>query len=45
MKARWFNHYVCKNEDELLERLDRDILDVIDNPNSTQTTTAIGTLF
>jgi transposase len=45
MKARWFNNYVCKNEEELLERLDRAILDVIDNPNSTQNTATIGTLF
>lgn len=45
MKARWFNNYVCKNENELLERLDQAILDVIDNPNETQNTTAIGTLF
>jgi hypothetical protein len=45
MKARWFNNYVCKNEEELLERLDQAILDVIDNPNKTQKTTAIGTLF
>lgn len=45
MKARWFNNYVCKNEEQLLERLDQAILDVIDNPESTQKTTAIGTLF
>jgi hypothetical protein len=29
----------------LLERLDQAILDVIDNPENTQQTTAIGTLF
>jgi hypothetical protein len=29
----------------LLERLDQAILDVIDNPEKTQQTTAIGTLF
>ena len=45
MKARWFNNYVCKNEDKLLERLDHAILDVIDNPERIQKTTAIGTLF
>ena len=45
MKARWFNNYVCKNEEKLLERLDQAILDVIDNPNKTQKTTDIGTLF
>ena len=45
MKARWFNNYVCKNEEELLERLDQAILDVIDSPEKTQKTTDIGTLF
>ena len=45
MKARWFNNHVCKNEDELLKRLDLAILDVIENPKATQKTTAIGTLF
>jgi len=45
MKARWFNNHVCKNEEKLLERLDQAILDVIDNPQKTQQTTAIGTLF
>jgi len=32
MKARWFNNYACKNEEKLLERLDRALLDAIDNP-------------
>ncbi len=45
MKARWFNNHVCKTEEKLLERLDQAILDVIDNPEKTQQTTAIGTLF
>ena len=45
MKARWFNNYVCKNEEKLLERLDQAILDVIDNPDAIKQTTAIGTLF
>jgi hypothetical protein len=36
---------VCKNEEKLLERLDQAILDAIDNPEKTQQTTAIGTLF
>ena len=45
MKARWFNNHVCKNEEELIDRLDQAILDVICNPNGTQKTTAIGTLF
>jgi transposase len=44
MKARWFNNYVCKDEDQLIRRLDCAILDVINNPDCTQKTTAIGTL-
>jgi len=36
---------VCKNEEKLLERLDQAILEVIDKPEKTQQTTAIGTLF
>jgi hypothetical protein len=35
---------VCKNEEQLLERLDKVILDVIYNPLKTQKTAAIGTL-
>jgi putative transposase len=45
MKARWFNNYVCRDEQHLLDRLDLAILDVIDNPERTQKTSAIGTLF
>ncbi len=45
MKARWFNNYVCKNEEQLIERLDQAILDVINNPKRTQRTTDFGTLF
>lgn len=45
MKARWFNNHVCKNLDQLIDRLDKAILDIINNPNQTQKTTAIGTLF
>jgi hypothetical protein len=45
MKARWFNNDVCKNEDHLIERLDQALLDVINNPKRTQTTTDFGTLF
>jgi hypothetical protein len=41
---REYNH-VCKNEEKLLERLNQAILEVIDNPEKTQQTTAIGTLF
>jgi len=32
MKARWSINYVCKNEEQLIERLDQAILDVINNP-------------
>jgi transposase len=45
MKANWFNNHVCKNEEQLLERLDQAILDVIAHPQKTQKTAAIGTLF
>ena len=45
IKAHGFNNYVCKSEEKLLERLDQPLLDVIDNPEKTQQTTAIGTLF
>lgn len=45
MKATWFNNYVCRNLDHLIERLDQAILDVIDNPQRTSKTTAIGQLF
>lgn len=45
MKARWFNNHVCKNEEQLIERLDQAILDVIDKPETIKQTTAIGTLF
>ena len=45
MKAGWFNNYVCQTDEKLLERLDQAILDVIDSPEKTQQTTAIGTLF
>jgi hypothetical protein len=44
MKARWFNNCVCKNEQQLLERLDQAILDVIDNPQKAQQTARTGTL-
>jgi transposase len=44
MKARWFNHHVCKNRDALIARLDQAILDVINNPNNTKRTASIGQL-
>lgn len=45
MKATWFNNYICRHLDQLLERLDQAILDVIDNPQRTSQTAAIGNLF
>ena len=45
MKARWFNNHVCRNLDQLIDRLDLAILDVIDHPERTQKTASIGTLF
>ena len=45
MKARWFNNHVCKNVEQLIQRLDSAVMDIIDNPDQTQKTTAIGTLF
>lgn len=45
MKSRWFNNYVCRTVDLLIERLDQAILDVIDNPDRVRQTTAIGKLF
>jgi len=45
MKANWFNNHVCKNVQELIDRLDQAILDVIDNPERNQKTASIGNLF
>jgi len=45
MKANWFNNYVCKNVQQLIDRLDQAILDVINNPGRNQKTSSIGTLF
>ena len=45
MKASYFNHYVCKTVDQLMDRLDQAILDIINNPNTTKSTAAIGNLF
>jgi len=44
MKARWFNNHVCKSVDQLIDRLDQAILEVINNPEHTRKTAAIGTL-
>ncbi len=45
MKAKWFNNYVSKTVEKLLERLDHAILDVINHPDRVKRTAAIGTLF
>jgi transposase len=45
MKARWFNNYVSKSVDRLIERLDQAILDVINHPEKVKKTTSIGNLF
>ena len=45
MKARWFNNYVCKTVDQLIQRLDQAIFDVINNPDRTKQTASIGILF
>jgi molecular chaperone GrpE (heat shock protein) len=44
-KDRRLIRLVSKNEEKLLERLVQAMLGVIDNPEKTQRTTAIGTLF
>jgi len=36
MKARWFNNYVCRNVDQLIDRLDQANIDVINNTDLTQ---------
>lgn len=45
MKSRWFNNHVCRNRQELLERLDRAILEVIAQPEETKKTASMRTLF
>jgi hypothetical protein len=45
INARWFNNDVCRIDETLLARLDQAILEIIDNPNQAQKTTAIGTVF
>ena len=36
IKIRWFNNYVCRDLQQLINRLDQVILDVIDNPKRIQ---------
>ncbi len=45
MKARWFNNHVCRDRQALIARLDKAILDVIGNPQSTKKTASMRTLF
>jgi transposase len=45
MKAKWFNNHVCRNVDQLIERLDQAILEVINDPRRARKTSAIGNLF
>lgn len=45
MKARWFNNYVCRNREALIERLDKAILDVINTPHDVRKTTSFGKNF
>ena len=41
----YFNKRLEQLKEQLLERLDQPILEVIDNPEQTQQTTAVETLF
>ncbi len=45
MKAEWFNNHVSKTVENLLERLDQAILDVINHPDRVKQTAEIGMLF
>lgn len=45
IKDNWFKNYFSKNFDQLLNRLDSALCDVISNPEKTIKTTAIGKLF
>lgn len=45
MKARWSNKYASRSLEQLLQRLDQGILDVISLPVQAQQTAAIGMLF
>ena len=39
MKANYFNDYVCKNVDQLIDRLNMVTMDVINSPIQTKVTT------
>jgi transposase len=43
LKAKWFNHHVCRNRDALIERLDQALLDLIGNPEQVQSVASIRT--
>lgn len=44
MKQKWFNNFFCKTQEELIGRLDRSLLDLIQNPSVVKAVTQnIGT--
>ena len=45
MKAKWFNNHVCKNRNDLMDRLQDDIRDIYHDPKSTKITSSIANLF
>jgi transposase len=45
MKANYFNNYICKSVDQLIQRLDEALLNIINNPDNVKSTANIGTLF
>jgi len=45
IKSKWFNHYHAPTYEALIHRLDQALLDVINNPVTTQNTTSMRTLF
>ena len=44
MKDRWFNNHISKNRDALIERLDKALWDLFDNPKQVKKTASIGKL-
>lgn len=44
LKGRWFNNHVCRNLEELIERLDRALLDLIGKPEELKIATSFGKL-
>ena len=45
MKANYFNSHACKFVDQLMDRLDLAILDIINNPDTMKSAAAFGTSF